>query len=84
MIRSVVSNKFGHSIRSLLAAKPLLAVSLSLSFESFQAHDRRAFNGLCLVIVRGKPGPAGTIRLTAKADGLKLGAAHIKTISKHL
>ena len=29
------------------------------SFESFQSHDRKAFNGLCLVIVRGKAGAAG-------------------------
>jgi beta-galactosidase len=49
------------------------------SFELFQSHDRKAFNGLCLVIVRGKSGPPGKINLTAKADGLKLGTASIKT-----
>jgi beta-galactosidase len=49
------------------------------SFESFQSHDRKAFNGLCLVIVRGKAGQPGKINLTAKADGLKLGTASIKT-----
>jgi beta-galactosidase len=49
------------------------------SFESFQSHDRKAFNGLCLVIVRGKPGQPGKIELTAKADGLKVGTASIKT-----
>ena len=49
------------------------------SFESFQSHDRKAFNGLFLVIVRGKAGQPGKINLTAKADGLKLGTASIKT-----
>jgi beta-galactosidase len=49
------------------------------SFESFQSHDRKAFNGLCLVIVRGKSGQPGRIQLTAKADGLKLGTASFKT-----
>ncbi|HXI71532.1 MAG TPA: beta-galactosidase GalB [Verrucomicrobiae bacterium] len=52
------------------------------SFESFQAHDREAFNGLCLVIVRGKAGQRGTIKLTAKADGLKAGMTSVKTIFK--
>jgi beta-galactosidase len=41
------------------------------SFESFQSPERNAFNGLALVIVRAKPGAAGTIELTAKSDGLK-------------
>ena len=49
------------------------------SFESFQSHDRKAFNGLCLVIVRGKAGQPGKVKLTAKADGLKVGTASIKT-----
>ena len=50
------------------------------SFESFQAHDRKAFNGLCLVIVRGMPGQSGKINVTAIADGLKAGTASIKTV----
>ena len=52
------------------------------SFELFQSPDRKTFNGLCLVIVRGKPGQPGRIQLTAKADGLKLGTASIKTALK--
>jgi beta-galactosidase len=40
------------------------------SFESFQAPERNAFNGLALVIVRAKPGQPGTIKLKAQADGL--------------
>jgi beta-galactosidase len=49
------------------------------SFESFQSRDRKAFNGLCLVIVCGKAGQPGEVKLTAKADGLKAGTAFIKT-----
>jgi beta-galactosidase len=49
------------------------------SFESFQSPDRKAFNGLCLVIVRGKPGQSGKFKLTAKAEGLKSGETSIKT-----
>jgi len=49
------------------------------SFESFQSHDRNAFNGLCLVIVRAMPGQPGKIKLTTKADGLQAGVLSIKT-----
>jgi beta-galactosidase len=49
------------------------------SFEPFQSHDRKAFNGLCLVIVRGKAGQPGKIKLTATANNLKTGVASIKT-----
>jgi beta-galactosidase len=41
------------------------------SFESFQAPERKAFNGLCLVIVRSKPGQLGEIRVTASSRGLR-------------
>lgn len=46
--------------------------------ESFVSPSRRAFSGLCLVIVRGKPGESGTVRVTATADGL---AAATETIT---
>jgi beta-galactosidase len=36
----------------------------------FASHQRKAFNGLALVIVRGKPGEAGAIKLTAASEGL--------------
>ena len=49
------------------------------SFESFQAPERNAFNGLALVIVRAKPGQPGTIKLTATADGLETAAIRIKS-----
>ena len=48
------------------------------SFELFQSHDCKCFNGLAVVIVRAKPGQPGTIRL-AKGDGRKSGAAAIYT-----
>jgi beta-galactosidase len=49
------------------------------SFDSFVSHDRKAFNGLCLVIVRGKSGQAGKIKVTATAEGMKPAVAFIKT-----
>jgi beta-galactosidase len=49
------------------------------SFEPFPSHDRKTFNGLCLVIVRGKSRQTGIIKLTAKADGLAIGTAEIKS-----
>jgi beta-galactosidase len=41
------------------------------SFEPFQSPERKAFNGLCLVIVRSKPGEKGAIRVSAQAEGLQ-------------
>jgi beta-galactosidase len=49
------------------------------SFELFSSPARPAFSGLCLVIVRGKPGQAGEIRLTATAEGLTAGTTVITT-----
>ena len=49
------------------------------SFEPFPAPQRKAFNGLCLVIVRAKAGQAGQIQLTASGDGLKEGTAVISS-----
>jgi len=41
------------------------------SFEPFQSSQRKAYNGLALVIVRPKPNaPPGAIKLTAQSDGL--------------
>ncbi len=41
------------------------------SFEPFQASQRLAYNGLCLVILRTKPGQTGKVRLTAESEGMK-------------
>ena len=47
------------------------------SFESFQAKESDAYNGLCLVIVRST-GQAGTIVLKASSPGLKPAEVKIK------
>lgn len=49
------------------------------SLEPFQAHDRDAFNGLCLVIIRSREGQWGKIHLTASAHGLEDGTVSITT-----
>jgi beta-galactosidase len=36
----------------------------------FSSHDRKAFNGLALVIVKAKHGQTGAVTITAKSDGL--------------
>ena len=41
------------------------------SFESFRSPGRAAFNGLCLVVVRGKPDGAGAITLSAESPALQ-------------
>jgi beta-galactosidase len=53
------------------------------SHESYQADHRKAFNGLCLAIVRasGKP---GKIRLIARADGLKEASIEIEVKSSSI
>jgi beta-galactosidase len=38
--------------------------------NAFPSHDRKAFSGLALVIVKAKPGEAGTITVTARSTGL--------------
>lgn len=43
------------------------------SHESFQAKERRAFNGLALVIVRAKEGQKGKMVLRARSEGLEEG-----------
>jgi len=41
----------------------------------FSSHEREAFNGLALVIIRSKPHESGQITITAKSPGLK--EAHV-------
>ncbi len=50
------------------------------SFEPFQLPQRKAFNGLCLVIVRAKPGASGELRITAQADGLRAASTRVTTV----
>jgi beta-galactosidase len=49
------------------------------SFESFQSPERNAFNGLALVIVRGKAGQSGAIKVRAESEALKSGTVVVKT-----
>ena len=46
---------------------------------SFQSHDRDAFNGLCLVIVRARARQSGTIKLIAQSEGLSSTTIQIKS-----
>jgi len=41
-----------------------------ISFESFQAPQRKAFNGRAIVIVRSRAGQTGSLVLRAESDGL--------------
>jgi len=49
------------------------------SFESFQAPEHDAFNGLALVIVRSRADQAGRLTLTATSDGLVAGTITLRT-----
>jgi beta-galactosidase len=46
--------------------------------SSFQESDRKAYNGLALVIVKAKRGQHGTITLTATSEGMKSATTKIK------
>ena len=48
------------------------------SMESFRADHRKAFNGLCLAVIRSKEKP-GTIQLKATAEGLTSASIKIAT-----
>jgi beta-galactosidase len=41
------------------------------NFTPFSSHERNAFSGLALIIIRSKLGAAGLIKVTAKSQGLK-------------
>ncbi|HEY0954132.1 MAG TPA: beta-galactosidase GalB [Roseateles sp.] len=49
------------------------------SFEPFPSHSRKAFSGQALVIVRGRPGAAGTLTVRAQAEGLAPAQIKINT-----
>jgi beta-galactosidase len=72
-------------------ADPLLRFSVSGPVEmagvcngdatdltGFQASQQRAYNGLCLVILRGRPGQRGTGVLTVRADDKRLPEATVR------
>jgi beta-galactosidase len=50
------------------------------TLESFQANQRRAFGGLCLLIVRPNRGEAGPIRVLSSSDGLESAETILSTV----
>ncbi|MFT3746558.1 MAG: beta-galactosidase GalB [Pyrinomonadaceae bacterium] len=54
----------------------------AIDHDSFQRLDRRAYNGMALVIVRSLKGKAGKVVVTASAEGLKGSAINISTAGK--
>lgn len=50
--------------------------------EAFPSRERRAFNGMALVIVRAKPGEIGRITVTASADGMRSATAIVTSAPK--
>ena len=51
------------------------------SFVPFPSHEREAFNGLALVIVRAKPGAEGRIVVRASGEGLEEGMATVTAVA---
>jgi beta-galactosidase len=49
---------------------------------SFASTERKAFNGLCLVIIKTQIGHPGTVRLTAESSGLKRGTISFEVLAK--
>ncbi|HZM01379.1 MAG TPA: beta-galactosidase GalB [Candidatus Saccharimonadales bacterium] len=49
------------------------------NLEVFHSSERNAFNGLCLVIVRSKPGQHGSISLRAESEGVHSASIKIHT-----
>jgi beta-galactosidase len=47
------------------------------SFVPFQSHERQAFNGMALVIVKAKKGASGKFTVKATANGLQTGTVTI-------
>ena len=50
------------------------------SFVPFQSHEREAFNGMALVIVKAKKGANGNFTVRAISDNLESGKVIIQTI----
>ena len=48
----------------------------------FPSHEREAFNGFCLAIVRGIPGQAGTIRLKTDSESLESATVVLRSIAE--
>ena len=53
------------------------------SFVPFGSHEREAFDGLCLVIVRSKSGQPGTIKLKAESDSFESVTVNLQSIAEN-
>jgi len=49
------------------------------STESFQTNYRKAFNGLCLLVIKSKKGENGEVKIEASSEGLKSKSIVVKT-----
>lgn len=49
------------------------------STEPFQANYRKAFNGLCLLVIKSKKGVAGEVKIEASSPGLKTSVITVVT-----
>jgi beta-galactosidase len=49
------------------------------SIEPFQANYRKAFNGLCLLVIKSKRGEPGEVKIEASSPGLKTSVITIMT-----
>ena len=52
------------------------------TFDPFQAEQRKAFNGLALVIVRSSRGQPGEVVVEATSEGLQPGRVTVKTVTR--
>jgi hypothetical protein len=62
------------------AAGGVTTVRADSERRQFQANSRSAFSGLALLIVAGKPGETGQVRIETTADGLAAGSARLTTV----
>ena len=49
----------------------------AIDFTPFKSHERHAYNGLALVIVKAKKGETGKIVIKAESEGLKTGTVEV-------
>ena len=49
----------------------------AIDYTPFQSHERNAYNGLALVIVKAKKGEKGRIMVKAESEGLKTGSIEL-------
>ena len=86
-----IEDKYGHG-RQVPRAKNLIHFDIegpgeivatdngdATDLTVFQTSERKAYNGLALVIIRAKAGVPGVIEVTAKSDGLKPASVLIKS-----